>query len=83
MDQFDFTVPAEVYATRGRGNTKRPVKFHRFDTAAEAIRFIMEQLPADVQGGTVMEIEDDRFQAAEIRQLYEHPDYPLSRPGLS
>ncbi len=40
MDEFNYQVPAEVYASRCRGAAKRPMTFYRFASAAEAIRFV-------------------------------------------
>jgi hypothetical protein len=79
MDDFDFQAPAEIFASRGRGAAKRPVTFHRFDSAAEAIRFVMEKLPADMLIGTVMEIGEERFLGNDIKRLYGSTDYPLVR----
>lgn len=79
MDGFDFTAPAEIFASKGRGASPRPMTYHRFDTGAEAVRFVMESLSADMLFGTVMEAGDDRFGPSDIRRLYESPDYPLQR----
>jgi len=57
--------------------------YHRFSTGAEAVRYAMEVLPAEVLFGTVMEVCDSRFGAAEIRRLYESPAYPLPRSHSS
>ncbi len=83
MNEFDFSAPADVYASRGRGASKRPVKYHRFDSAAEAIRFVIETLPLDMLAGTIMEIGEDRFLGSDIRRLYDSADYPLARPAAS
>jgi hypothetical protein len=79
MDLFDYQVPAEVYASRGRGRTQRPVTFYRFTSAAEAIRFVMEKLPAEMLIGTVMEIGEARFLGNDIKRLYGSDEYPLAR----
>jgi hypothetical protein len=79
MDNFDFDAPAEIFASRGRRASPRSMTFHRFSTGAEAIRHAMEVLPPDVLAGTVMESNEERFGAAEIRSLYESPKYPLPR----
>jgi hypothetical protein len=79
MEIVDFSAPAEVYASRGRGVAKRPVTFHRFPTAAAAIQFVIEKLPAEMLIGTVIEIGDDRYESKDIRRLYDSADYPLER----
>lgn len=79
MNSFDYAAPAEVYACRSRGSSPRPVTYRRFGSGAEAIRFAIEELPPDVLFGTVIEANEQRFDAAAIRKLYESGAYPLRR----
>ena len=79
MDDFDYAAPAEVYACRSRGASPRPVTYRRFASGAEAIRFAIEELPAEVLFGTVIETIEQRFDAGAIRNLYESRAYPLQR----
>src|SRR5262249_7453342 len=53
--------------------------YRRFSSAAEAIRFAIEGLPASRLLGVFMQVGDTRFDAEGIRLLYEHQDYPLER----
>jgi hypothetical protein len=76
------TAPAEVYACKSRGSSPRPVTYRRFSNCAEAIRFAIEELPADVLFGTVIEANERRLDAAAIRKLYESGAYPLLRRPL-
>jgi hypothetical protein len=55
------------------------VTYRRFDSGAEAIRFAIEELPSDVLFGTVLEVNEQRFDATQIRKLYESKAYPLQR----
>lgn len=75
---FDFTAAAELFPCRYRRN-KRPIGYKRFDNAAEAIRFAIEELPAPLLNGTFLDVEDRRFEGDDIRALYERDDYPLRR----
>src|SRR5689334_19078942 len=75
---LDFTAPAELFPTRYRKN-RRPVGYKRFDTAAQAIRFAIEELPAPVLNGTYLQVQDERFDRDGIRALYDSSDYPLKR----
>ena len=75
MDKFDFNAPAEVFSGTGSWAGRRPMTYHRFSNGAEAIRFAMEVLAAEARAGTVIEVSELRFDAAEIRTLYESPEY--------
>ena len=78
MSNFDYNAPAELFPTKVRG---RRVHYRRFDTAAEAIRFAIEELPEPLLAGAYLQVEDDRFASEEIRELYESVAYPLDRAG--
>ena len=81
--KFDYTAPAELFPSRNR-NVKQLVKYRRFDKAAQAIRFAMEELPQPQLLGAVIVLDDVRLSHNEIRMLYESADYPLrkSAPAL-
>lgn len=83
MIDFDYAAPAEVFACRSRGSSQRPVIYRRFKSGAEAIRFAIEELPSDVLFGTVVEVHEKRFDAAQIRKLYDSKDFPLQRQGMA
>jgi hypothetical protein len=75
---FDYNAAAELFLSRSRAAKSRP-KYKRFDTAAEAVRFVLEELPAAVLPGTYLLIEEARFGVDEIRHLYDSAGYPLPR----
>lgn len=79
MDKFDFSAPAELFASKGRGASRRPMTYHRFPTGAEAVRFAIEGLSREMLAGAVLETGDERYGAAEIRSLYDSAAYPLQR----
>jgi hypothetical protein len=79
MTDFDFSAQAELFPARGRGMRRSPVTYKRFDSAADAIRFAMEELEPDLLSGAVLEVEEERFDSAAIRTLYASPEYPLKR----
>ena len=83
MADFDYDAPAEVYMTSPWGAKNRPVTYRRFDRSAEAIRFAIEELPEPMQRGVAMEIGDDRFEFADILELYKREQYPLARRPTS
>lgn len=81
MDGFDYSAFAELFPSRPfRGHSLR---YQRFDSAAEALRFAMEQLPLNARRGTTLEVGEDRFGFAEIEELYRAADYPLPRAGAA
>lgn len=78
LEGFDFDAPAELFPSRikkGRGQ----VTYKRFDTAAEAIRFVIEDAPPLALLGACLEVDEGRFGVHEILCLYESAAYPLKR----
>ena len=72
---FDYDAPADFFAARSRkGGAVR-----RFDTAAEAVRFVIEELPAPMLIGVYLQVEDERFDGDQIRDLYDSAAYPFAR----
>lgn len=76
---FDFDAAAELYPSVNRGFRRKAVSYKRFETAAAAIRYAIEELEADKLAGAVLEVNEERFDDATIRNLYESDGYPLER----
>ena len=55
--------------------------YWRFTTAAEAIRFAVEDLGTPKALGAWLQVGDGRFNSTEIQRLYEAADYPLRKPA--
>ena len=79
MSNFDYTAEAELFPTRSWKARSRGITYKRFDEAAEAVRFAIEELPADCLLGTYLEVDEERFNGKQIRLLYESKDYPFPR----
>jgi hypothetical protein len=79
--KVDYSAAAELFVPRTRGARRRPLGYRRFATAAEAIRFAVEDLSATHSFGPWMQVGDERFNTEAIRNLYESSDYPLLRAG--
>jgi hypothetical protein len=65
----------QAQGRKGRGR----VTYKRFDTAAEALRFAVEEMPATALLGAYLEVDEVRFGLQEIRDLYDSARYPLKR----
>ena len=65
---FDYSSPAELYLSRRRG---RHTDYRRFATAAEAIRYAVEELRTRQSLSAWMQVGEDRFNKEEINRLYD------------
>ncbi len=79
MDKFDYGAPAELFPSRNRKVASK-IKYRRFDKAADAIRFAVEELPEPLLLGAYIQIDEQRLGHKDIRALYESECYPLKKP---
>jgi hypothetical protein len=80
MVTFDYTASAELFIrTKGKRGVRRPLSYRRFATAAEAIRFAVEDFPAIRTLSAWMRVGDERFNGDDIQRLYESNSYPRRR----
>jgi hypothetical protein len=77
--KFDYGTPAELFMAKRKGGARQPLGYRRFATAAEAIRFAVEDFPAMRTLGAWMQVGDERFDSDDIQRLYESGEYPLQK----
>ena len=69
MYSFDYSAPAELFLAKPAKGSR--TKYRRFATAAEALRFAVEDLRIPKAFGAWLEVGDKRFNSTEIERLYE------------
>jgi hypothetical protein len=74
---FDYSAPAELFLAKPAKGSH--TKYHRFSTAAEALRYAVEDLRIAKTFGAWLEVRDERFDSSEIQRLYDADDYPLPK----
>ena len=75
---FDYSAPAELFLAKPMKGSR--TKYRRFATAAEAIRYTVEDLRRPRAFGAWLEVRDELFNSNEIQRLYEASDHPLRKP---
>jgi hypothetical protein len=76
---FDYEAMAELFPARNRKLKREFTRYRRFDGAAEAIRFAIEELPPKSLLGACLEVEEKRFDSHAMRRLYDSTEFPLAR----
>jgi hypothetical protein len=76
-DNVDYGAPAELFPAPS--HRRGQLRYHRFDTLAEAVRFAEEELSPDQRAGALIEADEIRYAGAEIAALYNAVGYPLPR----
>ena len=70
---------AELLPAGARPVGRQPTGYGRFARAAYAIRFAIEELPADRLSETCLRVDEQIFDGDGIRKLYESESYPFIR----
>ncbi len=76
---FDYAASAELFMPKRKRGARQPLSYRRFATAAEAIRFAVEEIPSIRKLGAWMQVGEERFNGDDIRRLYESTSYPRRR----
>jgi hypothetical protein len=74
---IDYKASAELFPSRRYA--KSLARYRRFSTAAEAVQYVIEEMPAAWLVGTYLDIDGTRFEGKSIRALYDAEAYPLDR----
>jgi hypothetical protein len=81
-EAFDYGASAELFSSRGSSGRRQPLNYQRFTSVAEALRFVIEDLPTRFFVGAYLQVEESRYQGDEIRRLYASSHYPLPRRAV-
>ena len=74
---FDYSAPAELFLAKRTKSSRE--NYRRFATAAEAIRYAVEDLRTPRALGAWMQVGDERFNGEDIHRLYQSHHFPLRR----
>jgi hypothetical protein len=80
---FDYSAAAEMFSPMSRKARRQPLGYRRFSSAADAIRFAIEELSPQLLIGTYLEVAEHRYEGNQIRRLYESTGYPLDRRAVA
>jgi hypothetical protein len=75
---INYTASAELFPSR-RYAKSPSARYRRFATAAEAVQYAIEEMPASWLVGTYLDIDGTRIEGNAIRVLYDADAYPLER----
>lgn len=76
--EFNYMTGAGLYVGRRSRGSSGP-RYKRFETAAEAVRFAIEDMPGSQLRDSMLEVDESQFDDRQIRMLYDAPGYPFSR----
>jgi len=77
---IDYRSPAELFPSRRYA--KSLARYRRFASAAEAVRYVIEDMPESWLVGTTLDVDGTRFEGKAIRALYEGEAFPLQRAKM-
>lgn len=75
---IDYAARAEVFVAK-RYAKSASAQYKRFNSASEAIRYCIEELPEQALNGSFLEVNEHRFEGRAIKALYANDAYPLPR----
>jgi hypothetical protein len=78
-DNVDYGAPADLFPAPQ--HKRSALRYQRFDTLAEALRYAQEEVPEHQRVGLLIEADEVRYGSDEIAALYGAAGYPLARPS--
>lgn len=78
---IDYSTPAELFPSRRYARSL--ARYRRFPSAADAVRYVMEEQPASWLVGSTLHIGDRTFEGKAISALYQAEEYPLPRSKVA
>lgn len=78
MTRINYSAPAELFPGKN-SKQARSFGYKRFNSAAEAVRFAIEDMPATLLRGSQLEVDEARYDGAQILDLYRADTFPLDR----
>jgi hypothetical protein len=78
-EAFNYSASADLFSMKSRNGRRQPLSYRHFASAAEAIRYAIEDIPAQFLIGTLLETDDSRYDSRQIHRLYESSRFPLAR----
>lgn len=79
MDAKDYFLEASLFYAKSADPKRKALVFRRFTRAAEAIRFVVEELAPKLLDGCTLEVNEAHYFGREIRPLYDDNVFPLRR----
>ena len=80
MAATDYKAPATVFVASNPLAGRERMIVRDFNTTAEAIRFVMEEIRPDLDDARI-DSTSQRLAGAQIRKAYESADFPRDRPS--
>lgn len=82
MTTIDYAATAEFYFSAAYRKSQG-MKYRRFASVAEAVQYVAEDLAPAALKGSLLEVDEQRFEGADILALYTDRSYPLTRRKAS
>jgi hypothetical protein len=78
---INYNASAELFPSRRYA--KSLARYRRFATTAEAVQYVIAEMPGAWLNGTFLDVDGTRFEGRQIRALYDAEAYPLGRAKVA